>query len=124
MPPVTPKTREQIISKVLSARADRAAFVTQMKELQQKGWQVAKIAATVLKKEFGAQRVVLFGSMLDAEHMTWHSDIDLAIWGVSPQDYLKAGIAAEKGHHFSVDLIDILSAPPYILDAVHRGIEL
>lgn len=121
---VNPKTREQIIARVLAAREGRAEFLTQMKELQQQGWQAAQKAATVLKEEFGAKRVVLFGSMLDPERMTWHSDIDLAVWGIRADDYLRAGAAAEKGHHFSVDLIDAESAPPHILDAIHQGIEL
>ena len=62
--------------------------------------------------------------MLDHEHMTWRSDIDLAVWGIKADDYLRAGAAAEKGHHFAVDLIDAESAPLYILEAIHQGIEL
>ena len=124
MPLIDTKAREQIIARVLAAREQRAEFLTQMKELQQQGWQAARKAATVLKEEFGAQRVVLFGSMLDHEHMTWHSDIDLAVWGIRADDYLRAGAAAEKGHHFSVDLIVAESAPPHILEAIDQGIEL
>ena len=118
------QAREQIIARVLDARKRRAEFLTQMQNLQQQGWQAARKAANVLKEEFGAKRIVLFGSMLDPEHMTRHSDIDLAIWGISADDYLRAGVAAEKGHHFSVDLIDAESAPPYLLEAIHQGIEL
>jgi len=124
MPLINPRTREQIVARVLAAREGRAAFLTQMKDLQQQGWQAAQKAATVLKEEFGAKRVVLFGSMLDPEHMTWHSDIDLAVWGMRSEHYLRAGAAAEKGHHFSVDLIDAESAPIHLLNAIHQGIEL
>ena len=123
MPLVDNKTREQIVARVLAARERRTEFLTQMKVRQQQGWQAARRAAKDLK-EFGAQRVVLFGSMLDSERMTWHSDIDLAVWGIRSEDYLRAGAAAEKGHDFPVDLIDAQSAPPHILVAIHQGMEL
>lgn len=124
MPFVDTETREQIIADVLAARKQRAEFLQEMKVLQCQGVQAARNAATVLKGEYGATRVVLFGSMLDPEHMTRHSDIDLAVWGIKSDDYLRAGVAAEKGHQFSVDLIDAETTPPYIQAAIHQGMEL
>ncbi len=124
MPSVDTKTREQIVKRVLTARKNRAEFLLQMKKLQQQGWQAARQAAATLKEEFGANRVVLFGSMLDHQHMTWHSDIDLAVWGIETNHYLRAGAVAERGHHFSIDLIDAESSPPHIQAAIHQGIEL
>jgi predicted nucleotidyltransferase len=103
MPLVDDQTRKQIVARVLTARQRRAEFLTQMKARQQEGWQAAHQAAQVLKQEFGAQRVVLFGSMLAPERLTWHSDIDLAFWGIAPENYLQAGVAAEKGHNFPTD---------------------
>lgn len=121
---VSPKCRDQIVARVLAARQRRAGFLLQMKELQQQGYLAACKVAAVLKREFGAQRVVLFGSMLNHEYMTDHSDIDLAVWGIKTEDYLRAGIAAEQGHHFPIDLIDAELAPSYIRDAINQGIEL
>lgn len=124
MPLVDQKTSAQIVTRVLAARKQRAEFLQQMKELQRQGWQAAQKAAAALKEEFGVQRVVLFGSMLDNERMTWHSDIDLAVWGIQTRDYLRAGVVAEKGHHFPVDLIDAESSPPHIQAAIAEGVEL
>lgn len=41
-----------------------------MQEQQQRGLEVTRKCAQILKQEFGAQRVVLFGSLLDPERMT------------------------------------------------------
>ena len=49
------KTREQIIANVLAAREGRAAFLAQMKALQQQGWQAAHEAAATLKRGFWGQ---------------------------------------------------------------------
>jgi uncharacterized protein len=124
MPLVDDHTRQQIVARVLAARDRRADFLTQMTERQQQGWAIASRIAKMLKQEFGAQRIVLFGSMLNPAAMTWHSDIDLAIWGIDPDDYLRAGATAEKGHSFSIDLIDAPTASPYILMAIHQGVDL
>jgi uncharacterized protein len=124
MPLIDEQTRQQIVTRVLAARDRRAEFLLQMQERQRQGWEAAGKAAKVLKETFGAQRVVLFGSMLNSEQMTWHSDIDLAVWGIPPEDYLRAGIAAEKGHTFAVDLIDIQAAPAHILTAIDQGLDL
>ena len=124
MSPIDAKTREQIVANVVAAREGRTTFLAQMKERQKQGWQAAHKAAVTLKEGFGATRVVLFGSMLDHGHMTWHSDLDLAVWGIQAEDYLRAGVAVEKGHPFTIDLIDAETAPPHILEAIHQGIDL
>jgi uncharacterized protein len=124
MPLVDDQTRQQIVSRVLAARDRRADFLIEMAERQRHGWEIARRVAALLKADFGAQRVVLFGSMLNSETMTWHSDLDLAVWGLSPEAYLRAGVAAEKGHGFSIDLIDAQSAPAHILAAIDQGTDL
>lgn len=70
------------------------------------------------------QRVVLFGSMLSPEQMSLHSDIDLAVWGLPEQDLFRAGAAIERGHEFTVDLVEAQKAKPHILKAIEQGIEL
>ncbi|WP_346290686.1 nucleotidyltransferase domain-containing protein [Sphaerothrix gracilis] len=124
MTPIDAQTRQEIIARVLTARKDRSTFLAQMKQRQQQGWQVARKAAQCLKLEFGAQRVVLFGSLLDHEGMTWYSDIDLAVWGVDASNYLRAGAAIEREQPFSINLIDPDSAPPHILEAIQQGTDL
>lgn len=118
------RTRSQIIAQVLEAREKRSEFLAQMQQRQQKGWEVARQCRQILKEQFGVQRVVLFGSMLSPEQMSPHSDIDLAVWGLPEQDLFRAGAAIERGHEFTVDLIEAQKAKPHILKAIKKGIEL
>ena len=124
MAPLDDKTRAQIVTRVLAAREQRPQMLAQMKQRQQQGLEVARKAASILKQEFGAERVVLFGSMLDHERMWWGSDIDLAVWGLRSEDFFKAGAAIERCHNFSIDLVEIQSAKPHILNAIEQGQEL
>ena len=124
MAPLDDKTRAQIVTRVLAAREQRPQMLAQMKQRQQQGLEVARKAASILKQEFKAERVVLFGSMLDHERMWWGSDIDLGVWGLRSEDFFKAGAAIERGHNFSIDLVEIQSAKPHILNAIEQGQEL
>ena len=45
-------------------------------------WVLAKKAAELLKDVFGAQRVVVFGSITQKELYHLHSDLDIAVWGL------------------------------------------
>lgn len=116
--------RQQIITQVLEARAKRGEFLVAMKQRQQQGWHVAQHCALILKEKFGVKRVVLFGSMLDYESMSWHSDIDLAVEGLAASDLWKAGAALEKGHDFSIDLVELELAKPHIIKAIAQGVDL
>lgn len=118
------KTRAQIVTRVLAAREQRPQMLVQMKQRQQQGLEVARKCAQILKRNFGAGRVVLFGSMLNPERMTWHSDIDLAVWDLPEEDYFKAGAVIERGHNFPIDLVEVQHAKPHILKAIEQGMEL
>ncbi|MBZ8179196.1 hypothetical protein [Oscillatoria salina] len=61
---------QQVRQRVLTARSDREKFLLQMKQRQQKGWEVAQQCARILFQEFRVKRVVLFGSLLDYQKMT------------------------------------------------------
>jgi predicted nucleotidyltransferase len=50
-------------------------------------WRVARIASEMLKKQFGATRVAAFGSLASKKAFTKWSDIDLAVWGIAPEQY-------------------------------------
>ncbi|HEY66354.1 MAG TPA: nucleotidyltransferase domain-containing protein, partial [Caldilineae bacterium] len=45
---------------------------------------IARKAAEMLREEFGAIRVVLFGSLARGGPFDMHSDVDLAAWGLDP----------------------------------------
>jgi predicted nucleotidyltransferase len=96
-----------------------------MQERQEQGLKIARQCAKILKEIFGAEKVVLFGSLLDHQQMSWRSDIDLAVWGLPEKDYFKAvGVLLDIAEDFSLDLIEAQHARSYILPAISQGIEL
>jgi predicted nucleotidyltransferase len=122
--PLTPDKKQEIIERVLAARDNREQFLLKMKQRQKEGLNIAKECASLLKKKYGVAKVVLFGSLLNHEKMTPHSDIDLAVSNLSEKDYFRAMADLDSGHTFEIDLVEIQKARPYILDAIHQGIEL
>ena len=122
---LTEEIRQEIIAEVLAARENREQFLLEMKQRQKEGLELAKKCANFLKEKYGVTKIVLFGSLLDYEQMTPHSDIDLAVWGLPEKDYFKAvGFLLEIADNFSIDLVEIQHARSYILSAINQGVEL
>lgn len=93
---------------------------------QQQAHLVAKEAAMLLRQEFGASRVVLFGSTARGSGFTDRSDIDLAAWGIAPDRFF-AAVAAVTGlsANFQIDLVDVESCRPTLRSIIERdGIDL
>lgn len=68
---------------------------------------VAKNAAKILRERFGAQKVVVFGSLATNIGFTEFSDIDLAAWGISRDEYYKAvAVVTGLSKRYKIDLID------------------
>jgi uncharacterized protein len=90
---------------------------------RKQGLEIAKTAAEILKNEFAAARVVVFGSLLREDfHET--SDIDLAVWGLPEKLYFKAVGRLLSLSAFDFDLVEIQFASPEILAAIAQGKEL
>ncbi|MFQ4137616.1 nucleotidyltransferase family protein [Nodosilinea sp. PGN35] len=66
---------------------------------------VAAEAADLLKQEFQATQVVVFGSLVHPERFHQTSDIDLAVAGLSPLDYFAAVARLQDLSVFKVDLV-------------------
>ncbi len=62
---------------------------------------------TVLREQFGATRVVVFGSLADKDRYTRWSDIDLAAWGIPPERFYEAiDTLNDLSKDIKVDLVD------------------
>lgn len=57
---------------------------------RERPWETARRAAKLLKEDFGAQRVVVFGSLLRPKCFNKWSDVDIAAWGIGPEDTFRA----------------------------------
>ncbi len=116
---------------ILTAQARDIADLYVLSSRRSQAMAVAWLAAEVLRDRFFASRVVLFGSVLSAEgDRCFHhgSDVDLAVWGVDSCSFFKAVGILQGLSEFAIDLVmvdDQLSIlPPYILEAIARGVEL
>jgi predicted nucleotidyltransferase len=83
-------------------------------------------ASAALKTRFGARRVILFGSLIDAEWFAPDSDVDLAVEGLAPEAFWQAWRLVEDIiDDRPVDLIEVETAKPSLLQAIQQyGIEM
>ena len=98
-------------------------------ELQQRREQaliVAKECTDILKDKFGATEVILCGSLAGESPWHWHSDIDLAVKGMSEDAVWDAYSAIEDilPHWLKVDLIPLEFAPSYLVDRLLKKIPM
>lgn len=99
---------------------------TDLTRLYQEAWELAKRSADLLKKSFGAKRVVVFGSLTKRSWFTRWSDVDIAAWGV-PNDKFYAAVGAVTGltTDFKVDLVDAGECRDSLRKAIEaEGIEI
>ncbi len=84
-----------------------------------------ELAAT-LKSGFGAQRVILFGSLAHGVWFVPDSDVDLAVEGLTGENYWKAWrLAEEMIGDRPVDLIEMDSCGGSLRRAIERyGVDL
>ena len=91
-----------------------------LSERRQQALAIADKCMQVLKEDFGAEKVILFGSLRgDAP---WHekSDLDLAVEGLSEQGFWDAYGALEKlmPDWLLFDLIPLAKTPDYLRDRI------
>ena len=93
---------------------------------RQEALELAKKASGLLKKKFGATRVVIFGSLVDAGWFSPWSDIDLAVWGINPEVFYSAvAVVTGLSPFFRIDLIDVNDCKPSIRKTIEKeGIEI
>ena len=70
-------------------------------------WRLIPALARLLREEFGATQILVFGSAVSADYFSEESDIDIAAWGTPIAQYLSAVLAVNEFHDdFKVDLLD------------------
>jgi uncharacterized protein len=74
-----------------------------------------------LKEEFGATRVIAFGSLAHGAWFGPHSDVDLAAEGIPPEAFWRAWCAPDRlDPTFDIDLTAIESATDRLRDEITR----
>ncbi len=92
---------------------------------EEQAWALARKAAALLREQYGATRVVVFGSLTHAGMFTLWSDVDIAAWGIEPEDTLRAlGAVYDLEAELQVNLVDVKTARAGLIEVIEReGIE-
>lgn len=104
-----------------AVRRRRAKFSAEISRRRTRALSVARKAADLLKTKFGAEEVILFGSLTRRGRFTQYSDIDLAERGIHPDDYLAAMEAVlYLDPEFKIDLIEIETCSPAMRENIEK----
>ena len=93
---------------------------------RERAWQLARSAAQLLKEQFGATRVVVFGSLTHEGRFTPWSDVDIAAWGLKKEDTFRAiGAVMDLDNQIALNLVDVNTCRPEIVAVIEReGVKL
>lgn len=123
---VTAITPEQMEAYRRTARRRQARAMREAAARRERALSIARAAAQLLKEQYAATRVVLYGSVLDPRRFGLHSDIDLAAEGIPAADFWRAWGAVEQlAPEFEINLVPLETASPSLLDHINiQGMEL
>jgi predicted nucleotidyltransferase len=108
---------------ITSAQERERDRLAKLEERRRSALSLAKQAASLLKEEFGATQVILFGSLLtETFHET--SDIDLAVIGLPEHQYFQAVGRLLGLGDFDFDLVEVQNARPEMAQAISQGVIL
>jgi len=109
-----------------TARAREVAYQQAQQQRRERAWVLGRQAAHLLKAEFGAKRVVVFGSLAHGEWFSARSDIDLMVEGLAPQIFWRAWCALDQlARDFDIELVASEEATPQLREVIAReGVEL
>jgi len=115
-------TPEQIQVYAATLRQRSEASARRRRERRARAWDAARQAAELLREQYGATDVRVFGSLVDGDHFTEHSDIDMAAAGLTPATHMEAlGRLLRLSPHFEFDLVDLDTCPPGLRRAVEQS---
>ena len=97
-----------------------------MAEREVRAWGLARQAATLPREQYDVARVVVLGSLVHAGLFTEWSDVDIAAWGLEPEETLRGlGAVHDFSAEIELNMVDIVTCRPSLLDVVEReGVSL
>lgn len=80
---------------------------------------LAEQAASLLRQKYSAKRVVLFGSLAEIQTFTLWSDVDIAAWGLTAENFLKAmNDVAALDSEIEINLVDVHTAKASLIENI------
>jgi predicted nucleotidyltransferase len=100
----------------------RAEQAPEISSRRRRAKRAARKAAKLLKTEFGAKEVILFGSLAHGINFTRWSDIDLASRGIPSELFLTAmDTVLHMSPEFKIDLAELENCRPAIRESIETG---
>ena len=114
-------TPEQMAAYQDAARRLQAREQRDLAAREARAWELARRAAAVLRQQFGATRVVVFGSLVHPGSFTLWSDVDVAAWGLRPEDTFRAiGVGMDLDAGIPVNLVDVGACKASVLRVIEE----
>ena len=89
------------------------ARVPKVKGRMKTAWRLARKAAKLLREQYHAERVAVFGSLLHEKRFTPWSDVDIAAWGIpADQTFRAIGTVMDLDSSIGINLVDINTCLP------------
>ena len=126
MPTALQLDREQLSAYHPTEGAKPSYDKAELGRRKKEAWDLARKASDLLRKEYGATKVILFGSLAQEEGFSPWSDIDLAVWGIEPELFYGAvALVTGLSSKFKIDLVDIEDCKQSLKKAIDvEGIEI
>ena len=119
--PVLDLTPDKLEQYRLSAMRRQKERVSKIKPRREKGWELAKKAAQILREKYHAKRVVVFGSLLHESRFTEWSDVDIAAWGIPPDLTFRAiGAVMDLDPTLEINLTDVNTCTRSLLETIEK----
>jgi predicted nucleotidyltransferase len=108
------------------ARRRRANEQRALAAWEERAWVLARRAAELLRQQFSVVRVVVFGSLVHPGCFTPWFDVDIAAWGLRPEDTFRAiGVAMDVDAEIAVNLVDVGACSASLLRVIEdEGVPL
>lgn len=104
-----------------TAISRQKARISKVKVRMKKAWRLARKAAKILRDQYHAERVVVFGSLLHETRFTQWSDIDIAAWGIpADQTFRAIGVVMDLDASLEINLVDVNTCTPSLLKSIEQ----
>lgn len=119
-------TPEEMDTYRAAARRRQEQEQQELAQREKRAWELAQRAAALLREQFGATRVMVFGSLVHGGCFTPWSDVDIAAWEIRPEDTFRAiGAVMDIDTEIEINLVDVNACRPTLLVSIEReGVEL
>ena len=126
MPTTLELSPEQIARYRAAAQKRQQQEQPEIDKRREKAWMAARRAAQLLREQFQVTRLVVFGSLARETGFNRWSDVDIAAWGLAPEDTFRAiGAVMDLDTDVPVNLVDVNTARDSLLAEIEQyGIEL